>query len=147
MKEVSICCYLMVVYTPRLCKDVAFLPPREGQANQVQCKEVMNEKQIAEWKVKRAKEETLKKLVGDFEKVVQDGKGVKGIGGGSKSGTGEKTKGKGDSKGSSGEKDGGKKGEKKVKVKGMNDEEYVFVVPDDLELPEDLEFLVAHDEL
>ncbi|KAG9256606.1 protein OS-9 [Emericellopsis atlantica] len=37
IKEVTICAYLMVVNTPRLCKDVAFLPPKEITANPISC--------------------------------------------------------------------------------------------------------------
>ncbi|KAF7534468.1 hypothetical protein G7Z17_g13358 [Cylindrodendrum hubeiense] len=37
IKEVTICAYLMVVNTPRLCNDVAFLPPEETRANPINC--------------------------------------------------------------------------------------------------------------
>lgn len=37
IKEVTICAYLMVVNTPRLCEDVAFLPPQETKANPISC--------------------------------------------------------------------------------------------------------------
>lgn len=143
VKEVSICCYLMVVYTPRLCNDVAFLPPSEGRANMVRCKEVLGKEGAVEWKVKREKEERLKKLVGEFDRVVDGGRGegkrgVKGISGG---GGKEKVK-------KDGEKvavrERGKKEkvvEKKIKLKGENDEEIIFL------LPEELEFLVGHEEL
>ncbi|KAL7267007.1 Protein OS-9 [Rhizina undulata] len=49
IKEVSICCYLMVVYTSRLCKDIAFHPPRENHANLMQCWEIMNPARVIEW--------------------------------------------------------------------------------------------------
>lgn len=38
IKEVTICAYLMVVNTPRLCNDVAFLPPQETRANPITCR-------------------------------------------------------------------------------------------------------------
>ena len=38
IKEVTICAYLMVVNTPRLCDDVAFLPPQETRANPIDCR-------------------------------------------------------------------------------------------------------------
>jgi len=41
IKEVSICCYLMIVYTPRLCNDATFLPPRDNEANVINCLEVL----------------------------------------------------------------------------------------------------------
>lgn len=37
IKEVTTCAYLMVVNTPRLCDDAAFLPPRETTANPITC--------------------------------------------------------------------------------------------------------------
>lgn len=130
----------MVVYTPRLCNDVAFLPPREGNSNLVQCKEVMNPEQIEEWKIKRAKEEHLQKLVGEFEKVVDGGEGgkkrgnkKKGIGAGVGGGVGVGGGGGGD-KGSGSGKIGGSGN--KIKVKVMVDDEEVI-----LEIPQ------GHDEL
>lgn len=43
IKEVTICAYLMVINTPRLCNDVAFLPPEETRANPIQCKLIVGE--------------------------------------------------------------------------------------------------------
>ena len=37
IKEVTICAYLMVVNTPKLCDDPAFLPPKETTANPITC--------------------------------------------------------------------------------------------------------------
>lgn len=37
IKEVTICAYVMIVNTPRLCNDVAFLPPEEIKANPISC--------------------------------------------------------------------------------------------------------------
>ncbi|KAE9365754.1 hypothetical protein N431DRAFT_351382 [Stipitochalara longipes BDJ] len=47
IKEVTTCSYLMVVYTPRLCNDVAFMPPKENRANSILCREVVDEDEIA----------------------------------------------------------------------------------------------------
>lgn len=47
IKEVTTCSYLMVVYTPRLCSDVAFMPPKENKANSIVCREVVDEDEIA----------------------------------------------------------------------------------------------------
>ncbi|RGP63613.1 os-9 [Fusarium longipes] len=44
IKEVTICAYLMVVNTPRLCNDVAFLPPEETRANPIRCKLISDER-------------------------------------------------------------------------------------------------------
>jgi len=38
IKEVTTCTYLMVVQTPRLCQDVAFMPPKEGRAHPITCR-------------------------------------------------------------------------------------------------------------
>jgi protein OS-9 len=40
IKEVTTCTYLMVVQTPRLCSDVAFLPPKEARAHPITCRPV-----------------------------------------------------------------------------------------------------------
>lgn len=42
IKEVTICAYLMVVNTPRLCEDVAFLPPQEMRAHQINCQLIVH---------------------------------------------------------------------------------------------------------
>jgi len=47
----------MVVYTPRLCNDVAFLPPREDRANSISCQEIMTPGQMTIYYAKKAKEE------------------------------------------------------------------------------------------
>jgi protein OS-9 len=45
IKEVTTCAYLMVVHTPRLCADVAFLPPQPMTANPITCHPIVpNEK-------------------------------------------------------------------------------------------------------
>lgn len=51
IKEVSTCAYLMVVYTPRLCSDVAFMPPKDSNAHAITCQEILTEDQISEWRV------------------------------------------------------------------------------------------------
>ncbi|MCJ1458479.1 Protein OS-9 [Mycoblastus sanguinarius] len=63
IKEVSTCSYLMVIYTPRLCNDVAFLPPREEKAEGIVCREVVKEEDIPEWEARKASEAE-RKLVG-----------------------------------------------------------------------------------
>ena len=56
IKEVSTCSYLMVVYTPRLCNDVAFLPPREERAEAISCREVVKEEDVPAWEARKAQE-------------------------------------------------------------------------------------------
>ncbi|KAF2085676.1 hypothetical protein K490DRAFT_46290 [Saccharata proteae CBS 121410] len=47
IKEVATCAYLMVIYTPRLCNDVAFLPPTENSAHAIDCAPVVDEDGLA----------------------------------------------------------------------------------------------------
>ena len=50
IKEVTTCSYLMIVYTPRLCKDVAFLPPKVSKTNIIACQQVLPDTEIAKWR-------------------------------------------------------------------------------------------------
>jgi hypothetical protein len=50
IKETATCTYLMVIYTPRLCNDVAFLPPKETKAAQIVCREIVSPSNIEAWK-------------------------------------------------------------------------------------------------
>lgn len=80
IKEVSTCSYLMVIYTPRLCSDVAFQPPKETKAHQILCWEIVPEAELEERQAKKAAEplrelantgehggETAYPMVGDIE--------------------------------------------------------------------------------
>ncbi|KAL8700330.1 MAG: hypothetical protein Q9201_005500, partial [Fulgogasparrea decipioides] len=63
IKEVSTCSYLMVIYTPRLCNDVAFLPPRENKAAPITCQEILaSTSDIPEWRACK-QEDADRKLV------------------------------------------------------------------------------------
>ncbi|TVY15258.1 Protein OS-9-like, partial [Lachnellula arida] len=46
IKEVTTCSYLMVVYTPRLCNDVAFMPPKDNKAHPITCRVIVPEDEI-----------------------------------------------------------------------------------------------------
>ncbi|KAF2716575.1 hypothetical protein K431DRAFT_278636 [Polychaeton citri CBS 116435] len=41
IKETSTCTYLMIIQTPRLCSDVAFLPPQRDQPNRISCRPIL----------------------------------------------------------------------------------------------------------
>lgn len=41
IKETSTCAYLMVIQTPRLCNDVAFLPPQKDEPNAITCSPIL----------------------------------------------------------------------------------------------------------
>lgn len=49
IKELTTCSYLMVIYTPRLCNDVAFLPPQQDQVHPIECREIISSQEIPEW--------------------------------------------------------------------------------------------------
>ena len=49
IKEVTTCSYLMLVNTPRLCSDVAFLPPQETRANSIACRTIIPDSEKAAW--------------------------------------------------------------------------------------------------
>jgi protein OS-9 len=46
IKEVTICAYVMVINTPRLCNDVAFLPPKEKKANPISCQLIVDKPNV-----------------------------------------------------------------------------------------------------
>ncbi|KAL3426748.1 glucosidase II beta subunit-like protein [Phlyctema vagabunda] len=46
IKEVTTCAYLLVIYTPRLCNDVAFMPPKENKAHTIQCRVVVPDDEL-----------------------------------------------------------------------------------------------------
>ena len=80
IKEVSTCSYLMVVYTPRLCNDVAFLPPREEKAEGIICREVVQEEDVSEWE-QRKRREAERQLVGETAATTEGGGGRPVVGG------------------------------------------------------------------
>lgn len=41
VKEVMTCEYLMLIYTPRLCNDVAFMPPKETKGHVIACRQIV----------------------------------------------------------------------------------------------------------
>ncbi|KAH0537095.1 hypothetical protein FGG08_006098 [Glutinoglossum americanum] len=73
IKEVSTCSYLMVIYTPRLCSDVTFLPPRENKAHSITCREVIPSDDIEDWKIRKTAESQRKFLVGTQEPATVGG--------------------------------------------------------------------------
>ncbi|KAK5691522.1 Protein OS-9 [Elasticomyces elasticus] len=49
IKETSTCAYLMVIQTPRLCNDVAFLPPQKDQPNEISCAPVIADEEVEDY--------------------------------------------------------------------------------------------------
>ena len=64
IKETATCSYLMIIYTPRLCNDVAFLPPKESRAHPITCQEMLTEQGISEWEA-RTKDKATRKMIGE----------------------------------------------------------------------------------
>ncbi|KAK7980190.1 hypothetical protein PG989_012647 [Apiospora arundinis] len=56
IKEVTTCSYLMLVNTPRLCSDVAFLPPQETRANSIACRTIIPDSEQAAWHAQKSLE-------------------------------------------------------------------------------------------
>lgn len=54
IKETSTCAYLMVIHTPRLCNEVAFLPPQTDKPNLITCQEIVTKDEEADWKKGKA---------------------------------------------------------------------------------------------
>ncbi|KAL2794111.1 protein OS-9 [Aspergillus keveii] len=49
IKELATCSYLMLIYTPRLCNDVAFLPPQEEEVHTIECREILTPEEVSGW--------------------------------------------------------------------------------------------------
>lgn len=62
IKETSTCAYLMIVYTPRLCNDVAFQPPKESQAHPITCREIVSDGDVASWDARHEEENSRQTL-------------------------------------------------------------------------------------
>ncbi|KAL2444885.1 Protein OS-9-like protein [Exophiala dermatitidis] len=53
IKETATCSYLMIIYTPRLCNDVTFQPPKETRVHPITCREIISEDDISSWETRR----------------------------------------------------------------------------------------------
>jgi protein OS-9 len=81
IKEVTTCSYLLVVYTPRLCNDVAFLPPIETKANEIVCRVIVPEEDLAyRIELRAALEVALEATTSKADKVINIGGVVVGAG-------------------------------------------------------------------
>lgn len=57
IKEITTCSYLMLIHTPRLCEDVAFLPPKETRAHPINCQLILDsDEDIAAWRLRKSVE-------------------------------------------------------------------------------------------
>lgn len=57
IKETSSCMYLMIVHTPRLCNDLAFMPPQAEKPHTITCTEIVEPGDEDAW-IKRKAEQT-----------------------------------------------------------------------------------------
>lgn len=74
LKEVSICSYLMIIYTPRLCDDEAFLPPNTNNPNSIVCNPVIEPHMIAAWEAQQSQSAT--RLLDGGSKVPDEAESV-----------------------------------------------------------------------
>ncbi|KAK8093479.1 hypothetical protein PG997_000164 [Apiospora hydei] len=72
IKEVTTCSYLMLVNTPRLCSDVAFLPPQETRANSIACRTIISDSEKAAWHAQKSLEAQAA-MVGNKQQQQQKG--------------------------------------------------------------------------
>ncbi|KAJ2899793.1 hypothetical protein MKZ38_002806 [Zalerion maritima] len=76
IKEVTTCAYLMGVHTPRLCKDIAFLPPKPTKAHAITCREILSPEQEEAWHKRKTLEAESKNPGAVFEKNPKDQKPI-----------------------------------------------------------------------
>lgn len=65
IKEVTTCTYLMIIQTPRLCNDVAFLPPKDDVAHTIECLRVLKDDEVSAWEEEHTPTSKSTPLVGD----------------------------------------------------------------------------------
>jgi protein OS-9 len=80
IKEVTTCSYLMVVYTPRLCNDVAFMPPPETKANEIVCRAIVSEDDMDDRNELRLIEAEIDAANAELEKPINIGGVILGAG-------------------------------------------------------------------
>lgn len=68
IKEITTCSYLMLIHTPRLCEDVAFLPPKETRAHPISCQLIVeSEEELAALRLRQSIEATEAQGIGQSE--------------------------------------------------------------------------------
>lgn len=69
IKEQTTCSYLMVIYTPRLCHDVAFQLPQFEDTHSIQCREILAPDEIADFDAMKAHHDQQQLINADSEKA------------------------------------------------------------------------------
>lgn len=78
IKEVATCSYQMVVHTPRLCNEAAFLPPQTSKPNTIACREILGKDEEADWKKGKAAQASFELFQAQQDQAgVQDGQSRK----------------------------------------------------------------------
>lgn len=68
IKEITTCSYLMLIHTPRLCEDIAFLPPKETRAHPISCQRIVeSEEELAALRLRRSIEASEAQGIGQSE--------------------------------------------------------------------------------
>lgn len=68
IKEITTCAYLMLIHTPRLCEDVAFLPPKETRAHPISCQLIVeSEEELAALRLRQSIEASEAQGIGQRE--------------------------------------------------------------------------------
>ncbi|CAL5867778.1 uncharacterized protein PFLUO_LOCUS1998 [Penicillium psychrofluorescens] len=80
IKELSTCSYLMVIYTPRLCDDVAFLPPQQDEVHHIECREILMPEDVEEWAAMKGWH-TVQDLAAAAAEAAADLSGIQTVGG------------------------------------------------------------------
>lgn len=87
IKEITTCSYLMLIHTPRLCEDIAFLPPKETRAHPISCQLIVDsEEELAALRLRQSIEASEAQGIGQSEEETAE------------AGASEKTQPKGGSK-------------------------------------------------
>jgi protein OS-9 len=80
IKEVTTCSYLMVIYTPRLCTDAAFMPVKDNKANEIVCRVIVPEDDMEDRIEYRMIENELDAVNAKIEKPINIGGVIVGAG-------------------------------------------------------------------
>lgn len=68
IKEITTCSYLMLIHTPRLCEDIAFLPPKETRAHPISCQLIVeSEEELAALRLRQSIEASEAQGIGQSE--------------------------------------------------------------------------------
>ncbi|KAK5117658.1 hypothetical protein LTR62_005081 [Meristemomyces frigidus] len=79
IQETRSCAYLMVIQTPRLCSDVAFLPPQKNQPNTISCSPILGDDEVEEYERSLAAMKAEEKRETDVWKVDADAAAAFGV--------------------------------------------------------------------